>query len=326
MKQIADLLALLRCSIQSAHPHTRNSRRHHPARRFPAEFGSRFGEFVNLSINAPASSATDVHVWLPRRYGSRFSYLRDACANGLAGLAFKVRVSSPVSFKTERQRSTMRSRLRFVWLSAAIAAVGPHHALAQAEPLEGAAAFGDWQSDKPGVSRVIRPGDLPKPGATPSVANFPHVIQRPANAVPQVPAGFKVELFADGLTGPRELRVAPNGDIFIAETRTGRVRVLRAADDASKPSANEIFASGLNQPFGIAFFPSGNNPHGFTSPTRMASFAFTMPRAISRRPATPNWLSDYRAEAATRREIWSLRPMTGACWCLLAPEAMTRRA
>ena len=86
------------------------------------------------------------------------------------------------------------------------------------------------------------------------------MIQRPPNALPQVPAGFKVELFADGLTGPRELRVAPNGDIFIAETHAGRVRVLRAADGASKPSANEIFASGLNQPFGIAFFPSGNNP------------------------------------------------------------------
>ena len=132
--------------------------------------------------------------------------------------------------------------------------------LGQSEPLGGAAAFGDWRSDRPGLSRIIRPDDLPKPGATPSVANFPHVIQRPPNAVPQVPAGFKVDLFADGLTGPRELRVAPNGDIFIAETHAGRVRVLRAADGASRPSANEIFASGLNQPFGIAFFPSGNNP------------------------------------------------------------------
>jgi hypothetical protein len=97
----------------------------------------------------------------------------------------------------------------------------------------------DWQSDKPGLRRVIRPGDLPKPGATPSVANFPHVIQRPPNAFPQGPAGFKVELFADGLTGPRELRVAPSGDIFIAETHAGRVRVLRAADGASTPFANE---------------------------------------------------------------------------------------
>jgi glucose/arabinose dehydrogenase len=154
----------------------------------------------------------------------------------------------------------MRSRLRLVCLSAAIAGVGPHHALAQAEPLEGAAAFGDWHADKPGLSRVIRPGDLPKPGATPSVANFPHVIQQPPDAVPRVPAGFKVELFAEGLSGPREIRVAPNGDIFVTETDAGRVRILRAADGDTKPSLNGIFATGLNEPFGIAFFPAGNDP------------------------------------------------------------------
>jgi glucose/arabinose dehydrogenase len=150
--------------------------------------------------------------------------------------------------------------VRSLWLSANFFLAGAGHGLGQSEPLAGGAAFGDWRADRPGLSRIIRPGDLPKPGETPSVANFPHVIQRPPNAVPQVPAGFKVDLFADGLTGPREIRVAPNGDIFIAETRAGRVRVLRASDGASRPSANEIFASGLNQPFGIAFFPSGNDP------------------------------------------------------------------
>jgi glucose/arabinose dehydrogenase len=137
---------------------------------------------------------------------------------------------------------------------------GSHHGLGQSQPLMGAAAFGDWRSDKPGLSRIIRPDDLPKPGATPSVASFPHIVNRPAAAMPQAPDGFKVELFAEGLSGPRELRVAPNGDIFVAETHAGRVRVLRAADAASKPSVNEIFATGLNQPFGIAFFPTGNNP------------------------------------------------------------------
>jgi glucose/arabinose dehydrogenase len=56
------------------------------------------------------------------------------------------------------------------------------------------------------------------------------------------------------------MRVAPNGDIFVAESRAGRIRVLRAPDGASKPSAKEIYASGLNRPFGIAFFPSGDKP------------------------------------------------------------------
>jgi glucose/arabinose dehydrogenase len=145
-------------------------------------------------------------------------------------------------------------------LGATIAYAGAGETSAQSGPLVGAAAFGDWRADKPGVSRLIRPEDLPPPGATPSAANVSRVVPRRAASVPQVPAGFKVELFAEGLAGPRQMRVAPNGDIFIAETRSGRIRVLRAADGASQPSANEIYASALNRPFGIAFFPNGADP------------------------------------------------------------------
>jgi hypothetical protein len=54
--------------------------------------------------------------------------------------------------------------------------------------------------------------------------------------------------------------VAPNGDIFIAESGAGRVRVLRPSDRGDEVNVNEIFASGLNLPFGIAFFPNGDNP------------------------------------------------------------------
>ena len=134
------------------------------------------------------------------------------------------------------------------------------HAAGQSEPLSGAAAFGDWRADKPGLVRLIRPEDLPRSGATPSAANFSRVVPRPATAVPQVPTGFKIELLAEGLNGPREMRVAPNGDIFVAETRAGRIRILRLAEAGAKLSTNQIYASGLNKPFGIAFFPSGDNP------------------------------------------------------------------
>src|SRR5262249_59549605 len=40
----------------------------------------------------------------------------------------------------------------------------------------------------------------------------------------------------------------------------GRVRVLRAADGASKPRQNTVFATGLDQPFGLAFYPPGPDP------------------------------------------------------------------
>jgi glucose/arabinose dehydrogenase len=144
-----------------------------------------------------------------------------------------------------------------VLLSAA-AVVVP--AMAQSGPLVGPAAFGDWRADKPGVSRLIRPEDLPKPRATASAVNISRVVPRPSSTMPQVPAGFKIELFAEGLSGPRQIQVAPNGDIFVAETRAGRIRLLRAPDGNARASANEIYASGLNRPFGIAFFPSGDNP------------------------------------------------------------------
>src|ERR1700731_4726936 len=129
-------------------------------------------------------------------------------------------------------------------------------AMAQSGRLVGTAAFGDWRGDKPGVSRLIKPEDLPKPGATPSAANVSRIVARPSSATPQVPAGFKIKLFAEGLSGPRQMRVAPNGDIFVAETGAGNIRVLRAADGEAKPATNEIYARGLSQPFGIAFFPS----------------------------------------------------------------------
>jgi glucose/arabinose dehydrogenase len=145
-------------------------------------------------------------------------------------------------------------------LALLLAAAFAAPAMAQSEPLVGTAAFGDWRSDKPGVSRLIKPDDLPKPGATPSTANASSVVPRPSSAMPQVPAGFKIELFAKGLSGPRQMRVAPNGDIFIAETRSGNIRVLRAPDGSSKASSNEVYAGGLNRPFGIAFFPNGDSP------------------------------------------------------------------
>ncbi|WP_234681989.1 PQQ-dependent sugar dehydrogenase [Bradyrhizobium monzae] len=130
---------------------------------------------------------------------------------------------------------------------------------AQAESvLQGQDAYGSWQADKPGVVRLIRPDDLPKPGASPSVSNPTRVMAR-GEAMPQVAPGFKIELLADGLSDARVLRVAPNGDIFVAETGPGRIRVLRLGD-GGKVATNEVFASGLNRPFGVAFFPNGDNP------------------------------------------------------------------
>lgn len=118
----------------------------------------------------------------------------------------------------------------------------------------------DWRHQSPGTKHAISADKLPAPFSTTAPRNNPAVVARPADAKLSVPAGFKVELFAEGLNGPRLVHVAPNGDIFIAETRANRVSVLRAADGASTPASNQVFAAGLDRPFGMAFYPAGENP------------------------------------------------------------------
>ncbi|HLM58271.1 MAG TPA: sorbosone dehydrogenase family protein [Pyrinomonadaceae bacterium] len=126
--------------------------------------------------------------------------------------------------------------------------------------LVGQGAMGDWTTDAPGVRRRITTADLPKPYETRSVDQGPRLVPRPEGAWPQVPAGFKVEEFAAGLQRPRLIRTAPNGDLFVAESYSGRVRVLRAGKEPGRAEVNEVFAADLARPFGIAFYPHGPDP------------------------------------------------------------------
>ena len=118
----------------------------------------------------------------------------------------------------------------------------------------------DWQRQAPGVKHHFTVANLPAPYATQSSGNGPQVVPQPAGAEPSVPPGFTVKKFATGLGNSRLLRTAPNGDIFIAETARGSIRVMRTADGADAPVMNQIFVSGLDRPFGIAFYPPGPDP------------------------------------------------------------------
>jgi glucose/arabinose dehydrogenase len=144
--------------------------------------------------------------------------------------------------------------------AALIASVTAIPLLAQtsANVLEGAAAFGDWHADRPGTRRLIRPQDLPPPDLSASTSNSVRTVRRTDDQKPIVPKGFEVNLFASGLTRPRLIRVAPNGDVFAAESGAGQIRVLRP-NGAEAPQSS-IFATGLRGPFGIALYPSGADP------------------------------------------------------------------
>ena len=124
----------------------------------------------------------------------------------------------------------------------------------------GQAAFVDYRTIKTGTFRKITVADLPQPYATESARNSARIVPRPADAWPQAPAGFKVELYASELRGPRTIRQAPNGDLFVAETRAGNIKVFRGRTADGKPEQVSLYASGLRQPYGIAFLPAGPNP------------------------------------------------------------------
>jgi glucose/arabinose dehydrogenase len=126
--------------------------------------------------------------------------------------------------------------------------------------LTGKDALGDFSTDAPGIRRKVTVADLATPYDTPSVMNFPRVAPRPEGAWPKAPEGFEVTEFAKGLQEPRVILRAPNGDLFLSESRANRVRVLRDADGDGKPEVNEVFATGLRRPFGIAFYPLGPEP------------------------------------------------------------------
>jgi glucose/arabinose dehydrogenase len=130
----------------------------------------------------------------------------------------------------------------------------------RADVLTGQNALGDWTTDSPGLRRLITPNDLAKPFDTPSANNFPRPARRPAGAMPRAPKGFEVSEFASGIRNPRKIVTAPNGDIFIADSMRNQIKVLRDADGDGKAELNVDFATGLNRPFGIAFYPAGPSP------------------------------------------------------------------
>ncbi|MGA3134253.1 MAG: sorbosone dehydrogenase family protein, partial [Terracidiphilus sp.] len=124
--------------------------------------------------------------------------------------------------------------------------------------ITGQAAFADWNQQQPGVRRKITLADLPEPKPEEAVNNTPHVIARPSDAWPIAPAGFKVTLYAGGDTTP--MQRADNKEVMtlLADSGAGTIFVLRGVGTDGKAAQIEKFATGLDHPFGIAFYPSDN--------------------------------------------------------------------
>src|SRR5260370_26568952 len=106
----------------------------------------------------------------------------------------------------------------------------------------------------PLTSGQVTPGQKPKlPAAfaTKSAGNAPEVEKPPAGFLPTVPPGFAVNVFATNFKYPRWLTVAPSGDIFLADSGSGEIVVMRDPQKTGKAQQREIFVEGQNEPFGI---------------------------------------------------------------------------
>ena len=158
-----------------------------------------------------------------------------------------------MSYRTGAGRSEICPTI-FVVIFCVLGAAKP------ANVLTGKSAIVTASGIKPGEFRKIITADLPKPFMTESATLRSKIVARPAGMIPLAPAGFHVNLFADGLLMPRVIRVAPNGDAFLAETQAGQVRVFRGMAPDGKPRESSVFATGLHEPYGMVFYPSGPNP------------------------------------------------------------------
>jgi glucose/arabinose dehydrogenase len=169
--------------------------------------------------------------------------------------------------------------MRFIFpVALAVTATILSAALSAQQPLAGQSVFADWSQQQPGLRHKITLADLPDPRPDEAVNNTPHIIPRPADAWPLAPAGFKVTLYAGGdsapmqradnkekmalsagtFTMPRLIQAAPNGDLFLADSGAGTIFVLRGVGPDGKAAQIEKFATGLDHPFGIAFYPAKN--------------------------------------------------------------------
>ena len=101
----------------------------------------------------------------------------------------------------------------------------------------------------------IRPADLPPPNPAEDAVNAPRIVPRPAGANLIMPPGFSAETFAEGdLTQPRWLALAPNGDVFLSDSRAGKIIILRDANNDGVAEQRFTFVEGMKQPFGMAFW------------------------------------------------------------------------
>ncbi|HVZ30067.1 MAG TPA: PQQ-dependent sugar dehydrogenase [Asticcacaulis sp.] len=183
----------------------------------------------------------------------------------MPGTAMPVKITDP----------TARANVVAYLISLTGAAATAAKPAAKAAPAQASAnpAF-DWHKDAPGVRHHVGPKDLPAPFATESAGNSPVFSAPPADFLPKVPAGFGITVFSRAADHPRQMHFAPNGDLFFSEPRKGQVSVFHNNNGVLDPTP-VVFASGLDHPFGIAFYPAADPKYVYVAtPTTVVRYPY----------------------------------------------------
>lgn len=114
--------------------------------------------------------------------------------------------------------------------------------------------------------------DLQEPFATPSINKYAVIVGWKEGEAPVAPAGYKVVRFAEGLNSPRNIYVAADGRVFVAQSRTeerdqsddylnarniyrsaspDEILVFQDNDADGRADEKKVFLSGLKQPYGM---------------------------------------------------------------------------
>src|SRR5687768_13106047 len=73
-----------------------------------------------------------------------------------------------------------------------------------------------------------KPENLPAPYQTQSTTRPSKQVVQPENAILRLPKGFQINVFAEGgFRYPRWMALAPNGDVFVADSRANSIIILR---------------------------------------------------------------------------------------------------
>jgi glucose/arabinose dehydrogenase len=69
----------------------------------------------------------------------------------------------------------------------------------------------------------------------------------------ELPAGFRIDIFAEGVENARQMARGENGTIFVGSRRAGKVWALTDADGDQRVDQVRLIDDGLNMPSGVEF-------------------------------------------------------------------------